>query len=254
MCVFAIDKTAFGGFLAERRKEMGYTQKDLSAKLFVSDKAVSKWERGLSLPDVSLLIPLAEILGVTVSELLEGRRLDDGAGLDTEQVDKLVKKAITLSGDSPEKQKEKRRKAALIFTVCAAAALAEMLLILHSGRMESTLLTLVLMSFGFGIYFWFLVKDRLPTYYDENKISAYSSGPLRINIPGLHFNNSNWPHIVRALRIWAAAGMAGLPFIFLLLGSVVPGLLDTLSTKMVLLFLYLGGLFIPLYIVGKKYE
>ena len=49
MCVFAIDKTAFGGFLAERRKEMGYTQKDLSAKLFVSDKAVSKWERGVSL-------------------------------------------------------------------------------------------------------------------------------------------------------------------------------------------------------------
>lgn len=193
-------------------------------------------------------------MGVTVSALLAGRKLDDGAGMDAEQVDRLVKKAITLSGDSPEKQKEKRRKAALIFTVCAAAALAEMLLILHSGRMDSTLLTLVLMSFGFGIYFWFLVKDRLPTYYDENKISAYSSGPLRMNIPGLHFNNSNWPHIVRALRIWAAAGMAGLPFIFLLLGSVVPGLLDTLSTKMVLLFLYLGGLFIPLYIVGKKYE
>lgn len=252
--MFAIDKAAFGVFLAERRKEKGFTQKELAEKLFVSDKAVSKWERGLSLPDVSLLIPLAEILGVSVSELLEGRRLDDGAGLDAEQVDKLVKKAITLSGDSPEKQKEKRRKAALIFTVCAAAALAEMLLILHSGRMDSTLLTLVLMSFGFGIYFWFLVKDRLPTYYDENKISAYSSGPLRMNIPGLHFNNSNWPHIVRALRIWAAAGMAGLPFIFLLLGSVVPGLLDTLSTRMVLLFLYLGGLFIPLYIVGKKYE
>lgn len=193
-------------------------------------------------------------MGVTVSALLAGRKLDDGAGMDAEQVDRLVKKAITLSGDSPEKQKEKRRKAALIFTVCAAAALAEMLLILHSGRMDSTLLTLVLMSFGFGIYFWFLVKDRLPTYYDENKISAYSSGPLRMNIPGLHFNNSNWPHIVRALRIWAAVGMAGLPFIFLLLGSVVPGLLDTLSTKMVLLFLYLGGLFIPLYIVGKKYE
>ena len=193
-------------------------------------------------------------MGVTVAELLEGRSLDTDAELDAEQVDKLVKKAITLSGDSPEKKKQKQRKAALIFTVCAAAALAEMLLILHSGRMDSTLLTLVLMSFGFGIYFWFLVKDRLPTYYDENKISAYSSGPIRMNIPGLHFNNSNWPHIVRALRIWAAAGMAGLPFIFLLLGSVVPGLLDTLSAKMVLLFLYLGGLFIPLYIVGKKYE
>ena len=100
----------------------------------------------------------------------------------------------------------------------------------------------------------FLVKDRLPAYYDENKISAYNSGPLRMNIPGLHFNNSNWPHIVRALRIWTAAGMTGFSFIFLLLGSIAPGLLDTLSAKMVLLFLYRGGLFIPLYIVGRKHE
>ena len=103
--MFAIDKAAFGVFLAERRREKGFTQKELAEKLFVSDKAVSKWERGLSLPDVSLLIPLAETLGVTVAELLVGRSLDTGAELDAEQVDKLVKKAITLSGDSPEKKK-----------------------------------------------------------------------------------------------------------------------------------------------------
>lgn len=45
-----IDKAAFGEFLLELRKEKGYTQKDLAEKLFVSDKAVSKWERALSLP------------------------------------------------------------------------------------------------------------------------------------------------------------------------------------------------------------
>lgn len=44
-----IDNAAFGRFLAARRKEKGFTQKDLAARLFVSDKAVSKWERGLSL-------------------------------------------------------------------------------------------------------------------------------------------------------------------------------------------------------------
>lgn len=49
MCVFAIDKAAFGVYLAERRREKGFTQKDLAEKLFVSDKAVSKWERGVSL-------------------------------------------------------------------------------------------------------------------------------------------------------------------------------------------------------------
>ena len=47
--------------------------------------------------------------------------------------------------------------------------------------------------------------------------------------------------------------MIGLPFLFLLLSSLVPGLPDSLWAKMVLLFLYLGGLFIPLYIAGRKY-
>ncbi len=47
--MFEIDKAAFGAFLAEQRKAKGYTQKELAEKLFISDKAVSKWERGGSL-------------------------------------------------------------------------------------------------------------------------------------------------------------------------------------------------------------
>lgn len=46
--MFEIDKNAFGSFLSEQRKEKGYTQRELAEKLFVSDKAVSKWERGVS--------------------------------------------------------------------------------------------------------------------------------------------------------------------------------------------------------------
>ena len=57
------------------------TQKELAAKLNVSDKAVSKWERGLSCPDISLLSPLSNIFGVTVTELLDGKRSDTGAVL-----------------------------------------------------------------------------------------------------------------------------------------------------------------------------
>ncbi len=60
-----INKSQFGQFLSARRKEKGYTQKELAQKLFLSDKAVSKWERGISLPDISLLIPLSDILDVT---------------------------------------------------------------------------------------------------------------------------------------------------------------------------------------------
>ena len=70
--IHELDKGSFGRFLAQLRRERGLTQRDLAEMLFISDKAVSKWERGLSLPDVSLPLPLAEKLGVSVTELLGG--------------------------------------------------------------------------------------------------------------------------------------------------------------------------------------
>ena len=63
-----------GGFIAKERKAKSLTQKELAAMLNITDKAVSKWERGLSLPDISMLNPLSECLGVSVSELLNGER------------------------------------------------------------------------------------------------------------------------------------------------------------------------------------
>lgn len=66
-----------GAFIAELRRELSLSQKQLAEKLNVTDKAVSKWETGRSAPDISLLIPLSETLGVTVTEILEGERLPD---------------------------------------------------------------------------------------------------------------------------------------------------------------------------------
>ena len=61
-----------GGAIKRLREKKGYTQKQLAALILVSDKAVSKWESGRGLPDVSLLEPLAKALGVSVAELLSG--------------------------------------------------------------------------------------------------------------------------------------------------------------------------------------
>ena len=66
-----------GAFIAERRKAKGWSQKDLAGVLQVTDKAVSRWERGAGYPDVTLLKPLALALDVSVAELLEGERLED---------------------------------------------------------------------------------------------------------------------------------------------------------------------------------
>ena len=57
--------------IANRRKELGYTQQELAEKLNVSDKVVSKWETGRSLPDTSIIVDLAEVLQISVSELLK---------------------------------------------------------------------------------------------------------------------------------------------------------------------------------------
>lgn len=64
-----------GEFISSLRKELGFSQKDLAEKLNITDKAVSKWETGRSVPDVSMLIPLAEVLGVSVTEILKGERI-----------------------------------------------------------------------------------------------------------------------------------------------------------------------------------
>jgi len=64
-----------GKFILELRKEKGWTQQELANKIFVTDKAVSKWERGLSLPDIELLIPISKLFDVSVLELLKGEKI-----------------------------------------------------------------------------------------------------------------------------------------------------------------------------------
>lgn len=67
-----MDAGKTGKFIAKKRKSMNMTQNELAKKLHITDKAVSKWERGLSFPDISILIPLAEILNISLYDLLIG--------------------------------------------------------------------------------------------------------------------------------------------------------------------------------------
>ena len=65
-----MNQTEIGKFIARCRKEKGLTQTQLAEKLSITDRAVSKWETGRSMPDSSIMLKLCEILGVTVNELL----------------------------------------------------------------------------------------------------------------------------------------------------------------------------------------
>lgn len=69
-----MDNKKFGSFILQLRKEKGWTQQEFANKIYVTDKAVSKWERGLSFPDIELLIPIAELFSISVLELLKGEK------------------------------------------------------------------------------------------------------------------------------------------------------------------------------------
>lgn len=67
-----MDQIKIGKFIAQRRKSVNLTQMQLAEKLNITDRAVSKWETGKSLPDSSLMLELCDILGITVNDLLSG--------------------------------------------------------------------------------------------------------------------------------------------------------------------------------------
>ena len=70
-----MDNQKLGIFITELRKEKGLTQAQLAQKLNVTDKAVSKWERGVGFPDIKLLEPLADVLDISLLELMNSERL-----------------------------------------------------------------------------------------------------------------------------------------------------------------------------------
>ena len=71
-----MDLVKIGKFIASLRKDKNLTQEELAEKLYVTDRAVSKWERGLSLPDAGNMLDLCNILGITINELLNGEKID----------------------------------------------------------------------------------------------------------------------------------------------------------------------------------
>lgn len=87
-----MDNKKTGMFIAQCRKQLNISQKQLAEKLNVTDKAVSKWETGNGAPDISLLTKLADELNVTVVELLDGEYAEETN--EKEQTEKIVVEAL----------------------------------------------------------------------------------------------------------------------------------------------------------------
>ena len=110
-----MDPKQTGAFIARLRKERGLTQKELADSLHVSDKAISRWETGKGFPETSLLMPLSELLEVSVGELLSGERMAQEHA--REKTDQVIVQSFRRS----------QRSAAV--AICSAACSAVLVLL-----------------------------------------------------------------------------------------------------------------------------
>lgn len=118
-----MDQIKVGKFIAQLRKERGLTQEALGQKLGVTNKTVSRWENGNYMPDIELLVPLGEALGVSANELLAGERLSGERFW--KQADENLVEAVRESSFSVKERteffKEKwRREHIWLLVLCAA--------------------------------------------------------------------------------------------------------------------------------------
>ena len=115
-----MDLVKIGKYIAEKRKALGMTQKQLAEQLGMSDKSVSKWERGVCLPDVSVYLELCKILGITINEFLAGEDISK-ENLTEKSEDNLIQ----VAKDSKHRQKHlKSMIAVLALTAVLAIAAA----------------------------------------------------------------------------------------------------------------------------------
>ena len=92
-----------GSLIAAIRKEQNRTQQDLANELGVSSAAISKWERGIGFPDVSLIEPLATSLGITIAELFKGEKIENG---DANEYENLLSDVVKVSKNEISKKKK----------------------------------------------------------------------------------------------------------------------------------------------------
>ena len=116
--VRAVDNERIGSFIRELRKERGLTQRDLAEALHITDRAVSKWERGLNAPDIALLEPLSEFLGVSVGELIRGERDRE----EESQMDETKSLLDYSKGEITRKVRGERKKYAAVLALVLLVA------------------------------------------------------------------------------------------------------------------------------------
>lgn len=257
-----VDPQKFGAFVAALRKEQRLTQKQLAEAVGVSDKAVSKWERGLSLPDIALLMPLGAALHTTVAELLRGERLDHAAPMPLPEVEHLLADAMEIKRCNAEQEKEQRMTYLRIWAVCVLLALAMDTIFCKALGLGwgalwaagSSVLLFQILGTVFGLCLSF-TEERLPAYYDENRIMGYNNGILKIQLCFIRISNRNWLPIKKTI-FWGSvlAMLLAWPLICLCMLAFAPSLCQSGVMLTLAMVIGLGGTMGPMLFVAWKYQ
>lgn len=117
-----MDQEKIGRFIAKCRKEKNMTQEQLAENLGITDRAVSKWERAKSMPDLSLFKPLCNELGITINELMSGEKVDK-----SNYQNKLEENMVNVLNDMDKKSKYIKKK---YFTIFIATIITILLFII----------------------------------------------------------------------------------------------------------------------------
>ena len=127
-----MNNNKIGSFIQKLRKKKGLTQQELGNLLYVTDKAVSKWERGLSLPDITILSKLADILEVTVEDILNGE-ITKKKNIDIDKTIEEATKQIILNN------KQKQKKIIIIISIIILLLVYTIFRNLHLGYTTKTI-------------------------------------------------------------------------------------------------------------------
>ena len=156
-----MDLSKTGKTIAKLRRSVGFTQASLAEKLGISDKAVSKWERGLSYPDITLLEPLSLILDTSMVELLKGEDLDDD--LSKYEAHDLIKELVSIN-----RMKEYKKKALIsdVFYVLVLFVVVTVIICLYFFQIiETNKLFTIIVLIGLLFLGIFIFKNYKHSIY-----------------------------------------------------------------------------------------
>jgi len=161
-----MDMMKTGKFISSLRKEKGLTQSALAGKLGITDRAVSKWETGKSLPDAGVMLELCEILGINVNELLSGERLE------MTSYNEMAEKNLLEMKKQKEQTDKRLLRIEIVIGLLMSVVFFALVFIASFAEMEDWLrITLILTGFiPFAVMIPFAIRiEQTAGYYECQK-------------------------------------------------------------------------------------